>query len=314
MTGMFSRLGILVALLVLPATAKAEELVVDAASGFVVPVEVNGHALRLRVDPETSGYIILNPEAVARIGLRTSLIRAETRIGPVRLTGWSKVARVKIGETEGRRRIVWTDRVAVDGADGLIGPADMPYDKVTFALRPASANDAIFILPMEFDRSFGLYYPLRLAEQTLRIQFSTLKPHTLATAAAGAHIASLYGGAWSGSARQRHIEFGVERPARPMWLQRPLEIEGLRLRHFLIRTADNRGNLDLPPEPDADPDEIVVTGERGGRRQRARFDVTLGLDRLADCSRLTWDNISRQLTLHCANRVPDQSPVLEAAD
>jgi len=291
---------LLVAML-LPATARAEDLTVDAASNFLIDATINGQPVRLRVDPETSGYIILNPATVERIGLRRSMLRSRTQIGPVRLTGSSKVAAVSIGGVTGDRRLVWIDRPAVDGADGLIGPADMHYERVTFTLGPARAGEAAFEMPMDFERSFGLFHAATLGEHAFRFHFSLRKPWSLATAGAGAALATLHGGDWSGEALEQTIEFGVVRPVRAMTLRRPVELQGFAIAALRVRTGDNRGNLSLPPEPDADPDEVVVTGES---RQRAAFVVHVGMDRLSRCSSLVWDNGSRQLTLHCANLAP----------
>ncbi len=282
----------------LPAAAHAADLIVDAASNFLIDATINGQPVRLRVDPETSGYVILNPATVERIGLRRSMLGSRTQIGPVRLTGSSRVAEVSIGGVTGDRRVVWIDRPAVDGADGLIGPADMHYARVTFTLGPARAGETRFEIPMEFERSFGLFHTVTLGERAFRFQFSLMKPNSLATAGAGAQLATLHGGDWSGEALDQSIEFGVVRPVRAMTLRRPVELHGFAIAAFRVRTGDNRGNLDLPPDPDADPDEVVVTGES---RQRAAFVVHVGLDRLSQCSSLVWDNGSRQLTLHCAN-------------
>lgn len=284
--------------LFLPAAAQAADLVVDAASNFIIDATINGQPVRLRVDPETSGYVILNPATVERIGLRRSMLGSRTQIGPVRLTGSSKVAEVGIGGVTGDRRVVWIDRPAVEGADGLIGPADMHYERVTFAIGPARAGEAGFTIPLAFERSFGLYFPLTLGEHDFRFQFSLIKPASLATAGAGAHLATLQGGAWAGEALDQMIEFGVVRPVRPMILARPIELQGFRVAAFRVRTGDNRGNLALPPEPDADPDEVVVAA---GSRQRAAFVVHVGMDRLSQCSSLIWDNAARRMTLNCAN-------------
>lgn len=286
----------LVALFAFVVPAFAADVTVTAASGFLVDATVNGQPVRLRVDPETSGYIVLNPETVARLGLRRSMIGSQTRIGPVRLTGSSKVAELSIGGTTGDRRMVWLDRIAAEGADGLIGPSDLPYDRVTFEIAAPREGERTFDLPLEFERSFGLFYPQTFGEHAVRFQFSTSKPATLATAGAGAHLATIFGGAWSAEARDRVIEFGVVRPVRPFRFERPVEIGGLAIPELLVRTGDNRGNLDLPPEPDADPDEVVVTG---GSRQRALFTVQVGLDQLTRCSRIVWDNGTRRMTFSC---------------
>lgn len=298
------RLLAALAAFLLPAAAQAADLEVDAASNFLVDATINGHPVRLRVDPETSGYVILNPEAAARIGLRRSMLGSRTQIGPVRLTGATKVAEVSIGGVAGDRRVVWIDRPAVEGADGLVGPADMPFDRVTFTLGPARAGETGVALPLEFERSFGLYYPLTLGEHEFRFQFSLMKPHSLATAGAAAALAPAHGGEWTGEAIDQVIEFGVVRPVRPMTLARPVDLRGFGVGAFRVRTGDNRGDLTLPPDPDADPDEVVVAA---GSRQRAAFVVHVGMDRLSRCSRLVWDNGTRQLTLNCTNLIPAPS-------
>jgi hypothetical protein len=284
------------ALLILSRPAFAADLVVRAADDYLIDATINGQPVRLRVDPETSGYVVLNQDTATRLGLRPSLIRSQTRIGPVRLTGWSRVAELSIGEWTGRRRTVWLDREAAAGADGLIGPADMHYDRVTFEIAPPRPGERTVELPLEFERGFGLFHPLRIGDQVVRFQFSTSKPATLATAGAGAHLAASLDGAWTGEARDALIEFGVVRPVRPLHFGRPLEIAALGIDGLLVRTGDNRGDLSLPPEPDADPDEVVVTA---GSRQRAIFTVHVGLDRLLACSQLTWDNGTRRMTFSC---------------
>lgn len=291
--------SLLVACLLLWASrpATAADLRVSAEGNFLIDARINGHAVRLRVDPETSGYVILNPATVERIGLRRSLIASSTQIGPVRLEGWSKVAELSIGGVTGDRRMVWIDRPAVEGADGLIGPADLHYDQVVFEISEPRAGEATFELPLEFVRAGGLYFRLPLGEDLLRVQFSLIKPDSLATAAAGARLAELHGGRWSGDPHDQLIEFGVTRPVRPLQLARPVLLHGFAFDRFDVRTGDNRGNLDLPADPDADPDEVVVTGSR----QRARFELTFGLDRLRQCSRMVWNNRSRRMTLHCTN-------------
>ena len=99
------------ALLAAVSPATAADLTVDAASDFLIDATINGQPVRLRVDPKTSGYVILNPATVARLGLRRSMIGSRTQVGPVRLTGSSKVA--EIVDRRGDRR----------PADGLDRPA-----------------------------------------------------------------------------------------------------------------------------------------------------------------------------------------------
>lgn len=276
--------------------ARAADLELQAGAHYVQAV-VNGHAVRLRVDPEAPGYILLNPGAIQRVGLRPSMTRARTFVGPVRLTGRTKSTTVTIGNRTDERRIIWMDRDAVTDADGLIGPADLPYDRVTFHLRAAGPGEQLLTLPLAFDRSTGLSHRQRVGDQEVGFKLATGTPQTLATAAAGALLAARHGGTWAGEAREHPVRFGVMRPARPLTLGTALPIAGLPLARMLVRTRDDRGNAVLPAENDADPDEMVVTA--GSERQRARYTVILGADWLAGCSSLVWDNGTRVMTVSC---------------
>lgn len=293
---------ILFAALALPAAgpSRAADIILDPASNFIVEARVNGHPVRLRVDPEASLIVVLNPDSAARIGLTPSLMRGETRIGPVRLTGSTRAASLAIGGVERRRRIAWTERPVVTDGDGVISPAFLPNDRITFAFHAPRPGEGRVDLPLDRD-GLGLFYRFSLGGEAIRIQFSTTRPATMATAAAGAHLAAHHGGRWTGEAREQPIEYGVLRPVRSFALERGASLGGFGFDRFLVRTGDNRGDLTLPPDPAADPDEIVVTA-RTRSRQRARFELTFGLDRLSMCSSLVWDNRSRQLTLNCAAR------------
>lgn len=288
--------GALLAMLAFGGPAAAADLVLDAGN-HIVEARIDGVPVRLRVDPETAGYIILNADAARRIGLRRSMIGARTTVGPVRISGSTKVARVAIGSTEGRRRLIWTDRVAAQDADGLIGPADMPFDHVVFRLRPPTGTERTLTLPMDFERSTGLFHDLTIGGQAITFRISTIRTDSIATAAAGALLAAHHGGAWAGEPGEQMIKYGVMRPVRPMSFTRAPSIAGVPMQRVTIRTSDNRGNAALPADAGADPDEIVVTGSNG--RQRPRYHVSLGLDWLASCSSLSWDNRARRMTLSC---------------
>lgn len=287
----------LLACLLAAAPAAAADLTLDEAGGFRIDAQVNGRPVRLHVSTAAPGYIILNPAAAQRVGLRASMTRAQTFVGPVRLRGSSKAADVTVGGTKSERRILWWDRDVVRGADGVISAADIPFDRVTFRFRQAEPGERMLQLPMEYDRSSGLTHRLALGRQQLTLQVTLHRPDSIATAAGGALIAQLHGGAWAGDARSQPISFGVMRPVRPLALSRALPIAGLDLARLLVRTQDNRGNLQLPAENGADPDEIVVTGNTG--RQRPRYILSLGRDWLAPCSSMVWDNRTRLLALSC---------------
>lgn len=283
----------------LPATpAAAADLVVRASDNFIVPVMVKGHLVRLRVDPETPDYVIVNRSAARRIGLRPTLLGGlYALVGPVSLDGNSKAATLTHQGRSVRKRFAWLDTDFIEGADGLISPAALPYERVIFELQPEAPGEVTSSFAMTYSTEYGLLFPMQVGGQAIEFQFSTLKPGSMATAAAGAHIAEAQGGAWAGEAISQLIEYGVHRPVRPLDLQRPLAIGWLPLGDFLVRTSDNLGNRNLPSEPSADPREIIVTGTRN--RQNALYMLTLGLDALRGCSRIVYERPPHRLTLRC---------------
>ena len=278
--------------------AQAADLTLDAASGYIVSVQINGHALRLQVDLSASGYVLLNPEAAQRASLNGSMVRSRASVGPVILHGGSNAVRLVIAGTELRERVAWFDRPAVHGADGVISPDLLPYDNIVLQLAAEQAGERDFEFALSFNKSAGLFLQLRIGEQTIGVDFSTFRPRSLATAAAGAVIAAAQGGVWTGDASEEVINFGIARPVRPMHLERPLDLSGLALSDIVVRTADNRGNFALPTDAAADPGEIVVTGQTRSR-QRAMHSLTIGLDRLGTCSSATYRKAGRLLRLRC---------------
>jgi hypothetical protein len=271
-------------------------VVVGPETGHLVTVRVNGQTLRLRVDPGMG--LMLNPAAAQRLGLKESMLRPTVAIGPIQLSGNSKVARLEIGAWRGRRRFYWFERDVVIGADGTIGMADLPNPTVTLQLRPPQQGETQSSFPVEESTTLGLTYNYLLGETAITTRFSPMLPASHASAAAGALMAAAHAGAWAGELEQQPVLFGVVRPVRGMRFARPISLNGFGFEQVLIRTTDYRGQHVLPTDEVAeDPSEIVVTGARRGSRPVYR--LTFGQDRLAACSSITYVKASRQLTLSC---------------
>ena len=105
-----------------------------------------------------------------------------------------------------------------------------------------------------------------------------------------------------GETRERvRLATGIERPARPMRLARPLSVDGLTLANLLVRTRDFGGATSLPglaePDEEASPDEVVVTARADA--SPAVYYIMLGADALAPCSSITFDNLHRRVELSC---------------
>ena len=278
--------------------AIAADLRLAAADRYILPVEVNGRILRLRVDPAAPGYVLLNPEAVARLGLRGSMIGSVTHVGPVTLKGGSSAVKMRVGAAASKPRAIWIDRSVAPDADGTISPELLPYDRVIFEIAPPRSGESESRIAMDYAPGIGLVHLYPAGERRIHVAFTLADPRSLSTAAAGALFAGMKGGDWAGPVREEPVRFGVRRPVRPFRLAAPAALGSYEIRSFLVRTADFRGSYQLPPDR-ADPDEIVVTAATKGR-QRARLYLLIGADALARCSSLTYARAPRQLTLRCA--------------
>lgn len=329
-------------LALLASPAAAADLVLDRASGFIVPVEVNGRTLRLRVDPGANGVIVLNPEAAERAGLRAAPLdramaralgigaapltgdqaaravqdmpvasgggsrlqdsppeAAEPRVqfGPLLARGRFGMARARIGGGESEKVFAWFENRAVLDADGLISPAELPYSAVTLRLGPARAGERTIALAGRYAPLSGFTWPLAVRGRTLNVKLSVTEPNSIATAAAGAVLAEAHRGGWTGEVRRHHIAIDIMRPVRPLALERPLSVAGMRVRSFLVRIRDHGGDLRLPESVSEDPDEILVTAP--GSVQAPRFLLVLGQDQLASCSSITYERRAVRLVARC---------------
>jgi hypothetical protein len=306
-----TRLAVLALAVALPAAAPAAApppvgpLTVSARDGFVVQVSVKGQVLRLRVDPAI-GTIVLNPAVAARLGLKpnftNAIMKPTIRIGPELIRGIAGGARIAIGTWTGGRPIFWFERDIVSGADGAIGIADLPHERVTMQLRPETPNDRSFTYVVQSGGLLGLVHRLPIGGKEIITRFSLHQPFTQASASAGAIFAAERGGAWAGEPSPRPVLLGVSRPARLMAFATPLSVGGMRFDRLLVRTSDYRGRYRLPTDPPADPNEIVVTGNKASGKALLR--LTIAEDRLAPCSSLSYAARERRLTLVCPARQP----------
>lgn len=286
-----------------PAVAPAPELTLGAAEGFIVMATVNGVAMRLRVDPGAVG-IILNPEPAARARLRGSFlsraIDPKATIGPVRVPFQTGGTSVSIGAWRGTREYYVFAKDFAPGADGVIGMGDLPSQIVTLRLGPSRPGETAYRFPVREQVGAGLYFRHPVADRQIQARFSLLAPASYASAAAGALLAEHHSGTWAGEASSIPIALDVSRPVRPMRFARPVSLIGFQLDRLLIRTSDYKGSYVLPSDQSADPDEIIVTGSRS--KSPAAFRMTVGADRLASCSSLTYRKHLRELTLNCLQR------------
>ena len=277
------------------------ELVLDLADP-VIMVRVGHVSLRLRVGLEQKRLIELNPAAVDRLRAAPPdrMFRFdsgfEAQVGRETLKGIEATAAVRIN---GRDMLVLLSSHGRDccaGLDGEIGIGLLPYATIRF-VRPASAEpqrSADFLIDDSDER--GPETAIALGDRQVSVQFAFDRPDSVATASAGAILATVYGGHLAGEG-STVAAFGISRPTSLLTLKRPVRLAGFRFDHLPVRTADFAGHVAFPEDP-TDPGDIVV---RGKTTQQAAWPVVLiGRDRMDRCSEALYDTVARRLTLRCA--------------
>lgn len=299
------RFGPILCLMLVSTAAAAQPRERVVSGDGIVTITVNGATGRIRIDPAAPALPILTlPFAMGQAHLRPGPFAFAYLVGPQQVEGRSAVGRIVIGEgaRPRKRRIGWTARSYVEGADGVIGPGGVPEPVVRFVLRDPLPGERTMSFPLEDEGGLfggwgGTYAPIDLDGAPLRVRFNPHEPRTLATAGAAVRIANAHDGRMGGETAPAHIAFGISRPVRTMRLGTPLMVGPLAISELGVRTADF-GNAAGIREEGGDPDEVIVTGDR--RRNRNRDRLSIGADQLRNCSSIVFDKRARQIRLTCA--------------
>jgi hypothetical protein len=235
-----------------------------------------------------------------------SIARPMARIGPITAMGKLGRAQTRIASKTNSKLYLWFDKDVVSDADGLISPAELPYDNVTLQFRKVADAEKQLVFPTDYGPLTGLLYRHTVRGEALEVKLSTSQYVTTTTAAAGSLIAQLHDGSWSGQQQVQPITLEIMRPVRLMVLEKPFSIRGMQFRDMLVRVGDHRGGYDLPMEDSKSPGELVVTAKSA---QAARLQLTVGADKLFACNSLTYSKGGRRLTLRCANALGQPSAI-----
>ncbi|HTU09282.1 MAG TPA: hypothetical protein VMG08_00170 [Allosphingosinicella sp.] len=302
---MLGRFCLSLVLLSVSAAAVAQPAERVVTGDGIVAATVNGAPARLRIDPAAPALPIFTaPFATEQARLRAGPFAFAYLVGPQQVPGRSAVGRIAVGEggRPRKRRIGWAERPYLTGAEGVIGPGGLPENVVRFVLRPSLPGERTVALPLEDEGGLlggwgGSYALVPLGGETLRVRFNPHEPRTLATAGAAVRLANVHAGTVSGESAPAHIAFGISRPVRTLRLGTPFAVGPLALSELGVRTADF-GTADGIREEGGDPDEVVVTGDRGRNRNRDRLSI--GADLLRTCSVIVFDKRRREVRLTCA--------------
>jgi hypothetical protein len=285
-----------------PAAAKDKKPTsIELSGDFIVKATIDEIPVIFRVDAATPDRPVLNPEFVERAKLGGSVIGGRFKIGPINIAATTKVIKYDFDGIEWKRRSVWADRAYADQYDGAVGPGGIPYDIITFNLRPAGIAEQELIFPLVENGNTGV--EMEVGDKIIDISFTQKRSRTLATAAAGAVIAEQHGGAFKGASEVTEIAFGVERPIRALVLSQPLNILGRPINSLFVRTKDHGDSSAIAegdnPDDGVDSSEIVVTGKKG-KSDKNRYSITLGRDDLSHCSSIIYDKPAKEVRLSCA--------------
>lgn len=272
----------------------------------IVTLAINGVPIRLQVSADAFGPPVVNPEVAARLMLLPEMRRG-WRFGPIIVDGEAANVMADFGAGAVPMRVAWTDRIASDRADGVIGVHDLPHARVTFVLRPPAGNETDLAFPMR--RAGGLSNArlgteITVGKRRLLMIFVTERAENLITAPTANFIATHHeGGFVPASEGIAVMNFGIARPTRIMRLAEPIALGPLMLERFAVRVEDYGNPRDVGEIGEGDPrfekDRILVSRRKG--RGRPDLLTRIGRDQIAHCSRLTYDFAASEIRLSCAH-------------
>lgn len=287
---MFLRTLALLAGLCLATPALAQtSITLDAAPVAIIDAQINNRPVRLEVDPRMPDMLALSTPAAERLGVRRlPFAQAQVGIeGGASMRGRIARPNIRFGDRTVRNMAGIFSVPVSTRADGVIGPASLPYDIVTLRLSADAANHRDIVLPLE--NPDWWIAQTDVGGHSVRLSFDVANEASIFNRAA----ARLFDGAGAipaaGELVERPLILGLSTNMQPVRTE--LTALGLSLGPTYARTiAPLLGALE--------EDAIVVEGERSEARPSLTFGRTALRD--AGCSSISVNRRTRQLTLRCA--------------
>lgn len=275
--------------------------------GDMVAATVEAKPVALRIRSGGPDRLILNAAAADRLGLKPAMFvgRANLNVaGRREFVGKNRPVDFTIGGLVGKGRAVWFPAAPPVPGDGTIGPWGMPQSRVTIVFGSEDIAAQRYDFPLFGNVNNGSVTGYR--EETFGLfaafDLDDTGPYPMASAAAGAAIAKVYGGELSGPSWDVDILFGIKRPVRLMTLERPFHFGPLTITKFAVRVRDRidaagRGEEIKDADRIDDPSEIVVAANAKG--QRPIFGLSIPRPTMAGCSKLSFDKVAKRIELWC---------------
>jgi hypothetical protein len=224
----------------------------------------------------------------------------QTSIGPVKIKGQQRLTEIEAGGRVNTQLVQWYQSDMYSFGDALAGPYAIPVPVIRFVLRPAQAGETLFNVPLSLDAKRWLASsPKLVGKKKVYFAFAPQFERTLASAGAGAAIAQIYGGEFTGDPVPVQVTHNVSRPARPVQLKTPIMLGSISLSKLLVRSRDygNTNAIKEAKSPEESEDEILVQAKRKGTNPE--YFVYIGNDILKNCSSITYDKPGEIATLSC---------------
>jgi hypothetical protein len=279
-----------------------DDLVVCAPGDVLTPIldaRIDGMSAKVLVAPGAAHDLTCNPAFIRRAQIMARGVAPLADVGPVAVTGgYGQVGMTLVGRS-GRYPVRWGPLETVSGADCVIGPRRLPFDRVRFVFGDRRAGASTVALPF-LRRELGhIYADVPMGRERLAIRFEQQYARSVLTAPAAQAIAPIHGGTSTGPLLAEPISYGVARPVRTFALHRPLRIGSLTLAAPYVRVQDYGRAMNIRSvDPDAlEEGDLLVAAKRP--KPGALKLVRVGNDDLSRCVELTIDKKKREISLTC---------------
>lgn len=300
-------IGLSAALLVGAAPPPGPSDILSVTPGQLFEGNVAGTAMRYQISADAGDRLALNPGLAKQAGLKQGFLGAFAKM----LGAGSKIGSIKVPASIGnviqtldgqpfKQYVLWYNRDVVSNGDGEIGIYGLAHQIISFRLRPPLANETTYALSMS-QRSSGTVGIIHgEGENQIFLRFDFSRDRSLATAAAGARLAQLHGGAFAGDVLRPIVKFGVARPARALKMTSPFRVGPFVIDQPLVRLVDYGDTTKIRDTQQSDED-IIVKGKRRGDEDNSF--IYIGQNDVAHCSSVTFDKVKREIRLSCIDKL-----------
>jgi hypothetical protein len=271
-----------------PAALAQTSITLEANPAPIVEATINGHAVRLEVDPRLPDILVLSRDTADRLGVRRLPLAtvAVSVDGGSTILGRIARPRIRFGERSSRAMAGIFPTPVTSRADGVIGPGALPFDVITINL--GEIGGELRDIAFSLDDPDDWLIRSALGDERLNIRFAMVDRASVFNRTAARTLDDDGSIVAAGELAETPLILGLSTLMQPVTTD--LALEGLALAPAFARTnAPLLGALE--------PDAIIVEAE-GSNAPPA--SVMIGRAALERCASISVDRRARRLTLRCA--------------